>query len=49
MRIADGVYVLPISRVSRGADGFLNLSLILDGQIGNTLVDAARTDRSLTR
>ena len=39
MRIADGVYVLPIPRSSRGADGFLNLTLILDEQNGNTLVD----------
>ena len=40
MWIADGVYVLPIPRGSRGADGFLNLTLILDEQNGNTLVDA---------
>ena len=40
MRIADGVYVLPIPRGSRGADGFLNLTLILDEQNGNTLIDA---------
>jgi glyoxylase-like metal-dependent hydrolase (beta-lactamase superfamily II) len=40
MWIADGVYVLPIPRGSRGADGFLNLTLILDKQNGNTLVDA---------
>jgi glyoxylase-like metal-dependent hydrolase (beta-lactamase superfamily II) len=40
MRIADGVYVLPIPRGSRGAGGFLNLTLILDEQTGNTLVDA---------
>ncbi|HEY6713144.1 MAG TPA: hypothetical protein VI055_12855 [Rubrobacter sp.] len=40
MRIADGVYVLPIPRGSQGADGFLNLTLILDEQNGNTLVDA---------
>ena len=40
MRITDGVYVLPIPRGSRGADGFLNLTLILDEQNGNTLVDA---------
>jgi glyoxylase-like metal-dependent hydrolase (beta-lactamase superfamily II) len=40
MRIANGVYVLPIPRGSRGADGFLNLTLILDEQNGNTLVDA---------
>jgi glyoxylase-like metal-dependent hydrolase (beta-lactamase superfamily II) len=40
MRIADGVYVLPIPRGSQGADGFLNLTLILDEQNGNMLVDA---------
>jgi glyoxylase-like metal-dependent hydrolase (beta-lactamase superfamily II) len=39
MRIADGVYVLPIPRGSREAEGFLNLTLILDGENGNTLVD----------
>src|SRR5919199_2436271 len=40
MKIAEGVYVLPIPRGSQGADGFLNLTLILDEQNGNTLVDA---------
>src|SRR5215213_11905177 len=40
MRIADGVYVLPIPRGSQGADGFLNLTLVLDEDNGNTLVDA---------
>src|ERR671921_566788 len=40
MRIADGVYVLPIPRGSREAEGFLNLTLILDEENGNTLVDA---------
>src|ERR671920_1454997 len=40
MRIADGVYVLPIPRGSREAKGFLNLTLILDEENGNTLVDA---------
>src|ERR671912_1034721 len=40
MRIAEGVYILPIPRGSQGADGFLNLSLILDEQNGNTLIDA---------
>jgi glyoxylase-like metal-dependent hydrolase (beta-lactamase superfamily II) len=39
MRIADGVYVLPIPRGSREAEGFLNLTLILDEENGNTLVD----------
>ena len=40
MRIADSVHVLPIPRDSQGAAGFLNLSLILDDDNGNTLVDA---------
>src|SRR5215212_7835461 len=39
MRIADGVYVLPIPRGSREAEGFLNLTLVLDDENGNTLVD----------
>jgi glyoxylase-like metal-dependent hydrolase (beta-lactamase superfamily II) len=40
MRVADGVYVLPIPRSSREAEGFLNLTLVLDEDNGNTLVDA---------
>jgi glyoxylase-like metal-dependent hydrolase (beta-lactamase superfamily II) len=40
MRIADDVYVLPIPRGSRETDGFLNLTLIVDEENGNTLVDA---------
>ena len=40
MMIADGVDVLPIPRNSQGAAGFLNLTLILDEQNSNTLVDA---------
>jgi glyoxylase-like metal-dependent hydrolase (beta-lactamase superfamily II) len=39
MRIATGVYVLPIPRVPREAEGFLNLTLVLDAKNGNTLVD----------
>jgi len=39
MRIADGVYVLPIPRGSREAESFLNLTLVLDDENGNTLVD----------
>ena len=39
MKIADGVYVLPIPRGSREADGFLNLTLILDDETGNALID----------
>src|SRR5215218_167260 len=40
MMIADGVDVLPIPRNSQGPGDFLNLTLILDEQNGNTLVDA---------
>jgi glyoxylase-like metal-dependent hydrolase (beta-lactamase superfamily II) len=40
MRIAEGVYVLPIPRGSRETEGFLNLTLVLDDENGNTLVDA---------
>ena len=40
MRVADGVYVLPIQRGSRPGEGFLNLTLILDDENGNTLIDA---------
>src|SRR5919206_3313928 len=40
MKIADGVYVLPIPRGSREAEGFLNLTLILDDENGTTLVDS---------
>jgi glyoxylase-like metal-dependent hydrolase (beta-lactamase superfamily II) len=40
MKIAEGVYVLSIPRDSQGTDGFLNLTLILDEENGNTLVDA---------
>ena len=40
MRIADGVYVLPIPRGQRESEGFLNLTLVLDDENGNTLVDA---------
>jgi glyoxylase-like metal-dependent hydrolase (beta-lactamase superfamily II) len=40
MRIADGVYVLPIPRDSQGTGGFLNLTLIVDEEEGATLIDA---------
>src|ERR687889_2710111 len=40
MKIAEDIYVLPIPRGSQGAAGFLNLTLILDDDNGNTLVDA---------
>jgi glyoxylase-like metal-dependent hydrolase (beta-lactamase superfamily II) len=39
MRVADGVYVLPIPRGQREAEGFLNLTLVLDEENGDTLVD----------
>src|SRR3712207_5116361 len=40
MRIADGVYVLPIPRSPQEPESFLNLTLIVDEQNGNTLIDA---------
>ena len=39
MKVADGVYVLPIPRGSREAQGFLNLTLVLDNENGHALVD----------
>src|SRR5215218_10703882 len=40
MRVANGVYVLPIPRTPQEPENFLNLTLIVDEQNGNTLVDA---------
>src|SRR5919107_4434532 len=40
MRVANGVYVLPIPRTPHEPESFLNLTLIVDEQNGNTLVDA---------
>src|SRR5918999_177500 len=40
MRVANGVYVLPIPRSPQEPESFLNLTLILDERNGNTLVDA---------
>src|SRR5918992_2579994 len=40
MRVANGVYVLPISRSPQEPESLLNLTLIVDEQNGNTLVDA---------
>src|SRR5215218_144420 len=40
MRVANGVYVLPIPRTPQEPESFLNLALIVDEQNGNTLVDA---------
>src|ERR671917_2431129 len=40
MRVANGVYVLPIPRTPQEPESFLNLTLIVDEQNGGTLVDA---------
>jgi glyoxylase-like metal-dependent hydrolase (beta-lactamase superfamily II) len=40
MRVASGVYVLPIPRTQQEPESFLNLTLIVDEQYGNMLVDA---------
>src|SRR5918992_1294821 len=40
MRVANGVYVMPIPRSPQEPESFLNLTLIVDEQNGNTLVDA---------
>jgi glyoxylase-like metal-dependent hydrolase (beta-lactamase superfamily II) len=40
VRVANGVYVLPIPRSPQEPESFLNLTLIVDEQNGNTLVDA---------
>src|SRR5215210_6639000 len=45
MRVADGVYVLPIPRSPQEPESFLNLTLIVDEQFGNTLVDAGLPDQ----
>src|SRR5215203_834270 len=46
MRIADGVYVLPIPRSPQEADSYLNLTLIVDEDNGTTLVDAGLPDQT---
>ena len=46
MRIANGVYVLPIPRSPQEASTFLNLTLIVDEENGNTLVDAGLPDQT---
>ena len=48
MRIADGVYVLPIPRSPQERDSYLNLTLIVDEQNGTTLVDAGLPDQTET-
>ena len=45
MRVANGVYVLPIPRSPQEPESFLNLILIVDEQNGNTLVDAGLPDQ----
>src|ERR671910_1928816 len=40
MRVANGVYVLPIPSGPQEPESFLNITLIVDEQNGNTLVDA---------
>jgi glyoxylase-like metal-dependent hydrolase (beta-lactamase superfamily II) len=45
MRVANRVYVLPIPRNPQEPESFLNLTLILDEQNGNTLVDAGLPDQ----
>jgi glyoxylase-like metal-dependent hydrolase (beta-lactamase superfamily II) len=46
MRIANGVYVLPISRGPQEAGSYLNLTLIVDEENGATLVDAGLPDQT---
>jgi glyoxylase-like metal-dependent hydrolase (beta-lactamase superfamily II) len=45
MRVANGVYVLPIPRSPQEPESFLNLTLIVDEQNDNTLVDAGLPDQ----
>jgi glyoxylase-like metal-dependent hydrolase (beta-lactamase superfamily II) len=45
MRVANGVYVLPIARSPQEPESVLNLTLIVDEQNGNTLVDAGLPDQ----
>jgi glyoxylase-like metal-dependent hydrolase (beta-lactamase superfamily II) len=45
MRVANSVYVLPIPRSPQEPENLLNLTLILDEQNGNTLVDAGLPDQ----
>src|SRR5215217_2330221 len=48
MRIADGVYVLPIPRSPQERESYLNLTLIVDEHNGTTLVDAGLPDQTET-
>ena len=45
MRVANSVYVLCIPRGPEDADNYLNLTLIVDEENGNTLVDAGLPDQ----
>jgi glyoxylase-like metal-dependent hydrolase (beta-lactamase superfamily II) len=46
MKVANSVYVLPISRSPQEADSYLNLTLIVDEENGTTLVDAGLPDQT---
>ena len=46
MRVANSVYVLPIPRSPQEAGSYLNLTLIVDEENGNTLVDAGLPDQT---
>src|SRR5215210_4052706 len=46
MKVANGVYVLPIPRSPQEPESFLNLTLIVDEENGNTLVDAGLPDQA---
>ena len=46
MRLTSNVYVLPIPRSPQDAESYLNLTLILDEDNGNTLVDAGLPDQT---
>src|SRR5918994_152710 len=45
MRVANSVYVLPIPRSPQEPESFLNITLLVDEQNGNTLVDAGLPDQ----
>src|ERR671917_1419910 len=45
MRVANGVYVLPIPRSPHEPESFLYLTLIVDEENGNMLVDAGLPDQ----
>src|SRR5918997_2549450 len=45
MRVANSVYVLPIPRSPQEPESFLNITLLVDEQNDNTLVDAGLPDQ----